>query len=510
MTLLNQFNESLRLSRLPLYQNQEKITIISEEGGEFLVSKFIFNFLSSYSNPNADTIFAPVSTKSLSLICQALSFNQFEEISLEDLQLLGINSKNFVTGVAVKREDINSLVEVESKSTHSRICLFKNQLSKDVLVQRTQNKLQSKLLNVEKVADSLTTNDVRLSFLGSSIEDINNINEEESTNQDEQALNETEGLNDKIDSSKETDSSKTVVSLKNNKQKMKDCQKRAERGRKRFVGDPLLKKKIINGKEFLESVMCQICGKVFERTNFAREGRLNLIQRHFRHYANHKKQSKACECGVQFNSSAEKHRHFQNVHKSFIKCPKCPQFLANKENLEQHLKNKHTERECDICDFITEDRRELRRHKTIHDPKEQKEKKEVKAHVCTELECGKTFTDLDRLKKHQRKCIKVECHECHKRVSISFIKKHIANIHHNNQKKYCCQKCGKRFFEKYQMEQHEQVEHEGHRFKCRYPECNKSDQEYRDQSNRVTHERKKHGATYTKFLAAERTLPNSA
>ena len=359
------------------------------------------------------------------------------------------------------------------------------------------------------MADSLTTNDVKLSFLGSSTEDINDINDVESTNEDEQALNETEGLNDKIASSKETDSSNLI----NTKQKMEDCQKRVERGRKRFVGDPVLKWKTINGKEFLESVTCQICGKVFERTNFAREGRLNLNQRHFRHYANHKKQSKACDCGVQFNSLAEKHRHFQNVHKSFIKCLKCAQFLANKENLEQHLKNKHIERQCDSCDYITEDRRELRLHKTIHDPKEQqetkKEKKEVKIHVCTEGDCGKTFTLLDKLKSHQRKCIKVKCHECHKKVSLSFIKKHIANIHRNNQKKYCCQKCGKRFFQKYQMEQHEQVEHEGHRFKCRYPECNKSDQEYRDQSNRVAHERKKHGATYTKFLASEETVPNS-
>ena len=128
MTLLNQFNESLRLSRLPLYQNQEKIRIVSEEGGEFLVSKFIFNFLSSYSSPDTDIIFAPVSTQSLSLICQAMSFKRFEEISLEDLKLLGINSNNFVTGVAVKKEDINILVE----STSSPFRIFKNRQSKDV------------------------------------------------------------------------------------------------------------------------------------------------------------------------------------------------------------------------------------------------------------------------------------------------------------------------------------------------------------------------------------------
>ena len=504
LTLLNHHNESLRLSRLPLYQNQDKIAIISKEGGEFLVSKFVFNFLSVYSSADTDIIFTPVSTKSLSLICQALSFKRFEDISLEDLNLLGINSNYFSADQSLKEEN-NISEEVESKFTNSSISLLENQLSKDVLVQRTRDKLESKLLNVDKVAavDSLMPNDVGLSVLESTIEDMTNM--KESNLQDEQALIEftPEGLNDKI-ASNETDSSNTVVSLLNkNGKAMKE-----RRPRQKIVGDPVLKWKTIDGKEVLESMMCQICGNVFERTDFSSKGRRDLNQRHFRHFERHRKQTQACECGIQFNSLAEKKRHFQDIHKSFIKCPKCAQFLANKENLEQHLINKHTVRECDSCEYITEDKRELRRHKTIHDPKEQEtheEKKEVKIHECTEAECGKTFTNLDKLKSHQRKCIKVECPECHKRVSMDYLNKHITNAHQNNEKKYCCDQCGKAFVDKFRMEQHEQVEHKGHRFKCRYPECDKSDQEYRDQSNRLAHERRKHGATYTKFLDAKVT-----
>ena len=122
--------------------------------------------------------------------------------------------------------------------------------------------------------------------------------------------------------------------------------------------------------------------------------------------------------------------------------------------------------------------------------------------MCTEDECGKTFTDIKRFKNHQMKHKKAECLECHKTVGASFLNLHIANTHHNNQKKYCCEKCGKGFFEKYKLENHEEVEHKGLRFKCRYPECSKSDQEYRNVSNRLTHERRKHGATYSKFLAS--------
>ena len=126
----------------------------------------------------------------------------------------------------------------------------------------------------------------------------------------------------------------------------------------------------------------------------------------------------------------------------------------------------------------------------------------MKTHVCNHEECGKTFNSLTRLRTHYNYThVKAQCPECEKKFSVNFLNKHITNTHHISQKKYWCEKCGKGFVEKWKFEQHEEVEHKGHRFKCRFPGC-KSDQEYRDQSNRLAHERKKHGATYSKFLAS--------
>ena len=119
--LLNHFNESLRLSRVPLYQNQENILLISEEGGQFKVAKFTFNFLSCFSSVDTDIIFAPISTESLSLICQALCFKKVDKISTEDLELLGIYSNYFLTvseSSDKRTEDVKTTSLVKTLGEH--------------------------------------------------------------------------------------------------------------------------------------------------------------------------------------------------------------------------------------------------------------------------------------------------------------------------------------------------------------------------------------------------------
>ena len=53
--------------------------------------------------------------------------------------------------------------------------------------------------------------------------------------------------------------------------------------------------------------------------------------------------------------------------------------------------------------------------------------------------------------------------------------------------------------DRYKLDKHILVEHEGIRYTCRFPDCT-SKSEYRDESNLYAHERKKHGITYTNFL----------
>ena len=121
--------------------------------------------------------------------------------------------------------------------------------------------------------------------------------------------------------------------------------------------------------------------------------------------------------------------------------------------------------------------------------------------MCIHEECGKTFRSRTMRNDHFRKVhVKAECPECHKLFSVNFLNKHITYAHQESKKRFWCEMCGKGYLEKFKFEEHKAIEHKGQRYKCRYPECT-SDQEYRDQSNRLAHERKKHGATYTKFLA---------
>ena len=129
------------------------------------------------------------------------------------------------------------------------------------------------------------------------------------------------------------------------------------------------------------------------------------------------------------------------------------------------------------------------------------DEKELETHICPHDGCEKTYSMPWQCNDHYRKShLKKQCPECGKVFSSNFFRKHMANTHNKLQKDFFCDKCGKAFFEKYLLENHEEVEHKGQRFRCRYPEC-KSDQEYRDASNRTAHERSKHGDTYNKFLS---------
>ena len=46
------------------------------------------------------------------------------------------------------------------------------------------------------------------------------------------------------------------------------------------------------------------------------------------------------------------------------------------------------------------------------------------------------------------------------------------------------------------LSEHVKVDHEGLRYHCRYSNCDKKDQEYRDRCNRSAHERKMHGEVW--------------
>ena len=64
-------------------------------------------------------------------------------------------------------------------------------------------------------------------------------------------------------------------------------------------------------------------------------------------------------------------------------------------------------------------------------------------------------------------------------------------------RKFRCEQCGKGFIEKFRMRQHIESVHMGVKYKCRYSECETSDQTYCNSSKRSAHERKRHGRVFS-------------
>ena len=95
--ITNQYNEILKLSRIYLLGNKEKIQLQSSDGVTFSVSKFIFNFLSSLANPEAECILTPIPSNHLSPICHMLNLSdEIQDVTqfAEELKLLGLDFKS--------------------------------------------------------------------------------------------------------------------------------------------------------------------------------------------------------------------------------------------------------------------------------------------------------------------------------------------------------------------------------------------------------------------------------
>ena len=144
--------------------------------------------------------------------------------------------------------------------------------------------------------------------------------------------------------------------------------------------------------------------------------------------------------------------------------------------------------------------------------------------VCKEDSCNKAFTSKNGLKLHHErehegktkfstceKCGKVmhsnalknhlefcgkdkePCPKCG--VRVKNIDLHVKKLHvEDDQQKHKCKDCGKGFLRKFEMKNHKMSVHLKLRpYKCRYG-CAFA---YNDSSNRLTHERKKHGKVFS-------------
>ena len=98
-------------------------------------------------------------------------------------------------------------------------------------------------------------------------------------------------------------------------------------------------------------------------------------------------------------------------------------------------------------------------------------------------ECEKKFSNPNSLQVHINTCHKGQraiCQYCSKEVS--YLKGHIAQ-HHEQEKKFSCNKCEKSFQSKYLLRRHSEVVHEG----LKNYKCDKCSKTFSDAGNMRKH-----------------------
>ena len=236
------------------------------------------------------------------------------------------------------------------------------------------------------------------------------------------------------------------------------------------------------GKE--HDINCEICGKHFKL----------LPNRRKNHYLAHLKRHKLrqgdCGCGIEFRKAFQKERHNKTKHMGYLACTKCKQCFLNESFLKAHEVKHNKTYDCTMCSEVFPSRWTLRIHlEDIHN----QAKVEKKIQKCSL--CGKMQNGVIGLKAHMKKVHKPEvCQICGKTVKI--LNRHIENVHvDDSKKKVKCEQCGKGFNDTSHLRFHQMSVHLKTRpYRCRYGCIDNIG--YNDNSNRLSHERKRHSKAF--------------
>ena len=166
---------------------------------------------------------------------------------------------------------------------------------------------------------------------------------------------------------------------------------------------------------------------------------------------------------------------------------KCSKLFQSKEALEEHVAKSHDKSVkgdgsyCDSCGKFLPNVHRLKKHHDAHH-------RQIKCKVCGSFFPGTIGLASHRDKVHSQK---LPCPHCHKllpsRVKLEY---HMISHMKPEEKKYICEKCGKRFGWSHHLQKHEMNVHVRSRpYKCSVSGCNWA---FNDLSNRNMHERRVH------------------
>ncbi|KAJ2942276.1 hypothetical protein O0L34_g15823 [Tuta absoluta] len=235
-------------------------------------------------------------------------------------------------------------------------------------------------------------------------------------------------------------------------------------------------------KRHMRRYECSICHK--------RTMDVKVMQQHY--YSTHEIQLKNYTCNIcgKVSNSIDTHRYHRDTHKARIECSECDKTFSHRAGLLNHrltVHELHNDFPCEVCGKTFRWKTSLKRHLEKHD--ESKYKHGIPAAVCEPCNigfqsvssyqrhlrnslkhvsqnqlrficdpCGKRFADKTKLRDHiEEKHLHrtYQCHICSKpsknRVGLD---QHIRNVHKGRPNNKVCHYCGKAFPTKVQLESH--------------------------------------------------------
>ena len=193
-----------------------------------------------------------------------------------------------------------------------------------------------------------------------------------------------------------------------------------------------------------EKHICDICSNEFRSSIYLRNHKRTIHS-----ITDDKYNNRFCqicpECGKSVDSLKQ---HMQLIHSPHkLRCPHCEFQTPYKNNLKNHIENKHTGGNIKNCPFCGKLVKNVKRHLLAAKCDLPEEERNNPADMVQCDRCNKQFKNLERLKKHVRDIHDkpaIQCHLCNFKTKYNCnMKMHIRRVHENKPLRETCPVCGK-------------------------------------------------------------------
>ena len=193
-----------------------------------------------------------------------------------------------------------------------------------------------------------------------------------------------------------------------------------------------------------EKHICDICSNEFRSAIYLRNHK-----RIMHNIMDEKYTNRFCQiCPVCGKSVDSLKQHMMLVHSTQkFQCPHCEYQTPYKNNLKNHIENKHTGGNIKNCPFCNKLVKNVKRHVLAAKCDLPEEERNNPADMVTCDRCNKQFKNLERLKKHIRDIHDkpaIQCQYCNFQTKYNCnMRMHIRRVHENKPLRETCPICNK-------------------------------------------------------------------